>query len=114
LNLPRSLFSAALIVLLAAALAWGNCCTDFIPVQTSAHGCCDSEQAPTPAPMDCAGKVVDFAKALQPDDSKVPMVLADAGAAELPALIGCDSSEPLAAAVPLAVNCSRAATPLRI
>jgi hypothetical protein len=75
------LFSAALIVLLAAVLVWGNCvrCTDFVPVQPESHDCCEKDKAPKPAPMDCAGKIVDFTKATQPDATKALIVLADAG-----------------------------------
>lgn len=67
-------------MLLAVALAWGNCvrCTDLIPVQTRTHGCCDTEQTP-PLQKDCAGKTVDFDKAIQQDAAKPLMAIADAG-----------------------------------
>jgi hypothetical protein len=80
--LIRPLFTVALVVLLTAALALGNCvrCTDLIPVQKQTHDCCDTEQAPaSPSPEDCTGKTVDFAKAIQPDSAKSLVILAAAG-----------------------------------
>jgi hypothetical protein len=67
------------MVLLAAALVWGNCagCTEFIAAQPESHDCCDKDQAPKPAPTDCAGQLVDFTKATQPDPSKAPVILAE-------------------------------------
>ncbi|HET8549729.1 MAG TPA: hypothetical protein VFL57_17090 [Bryobacteraceae bacterium] len=110
----RSFFSAALIVLLAVALAWGNCarCTDFVPAQTESHDCCDKDQKP--APMDCAGKMVDFAKASQPENSKAPLVLVNAGAIVANVHLIAAQSDSAAAVPPVVLNGSRLAAPLRI
>jgi hypothetical protein len=80
LDLIRTLFTVALVVLLTAALALGNCvrCTDLIPVQKQTHDCCETEQSPAPAPKDCAGKTTDFEKVVQPDQGKSTGVPADA------------------------------------
>ena len=111
----RSLFSAALIALLAVTLVWGTCtrCTDFLPVPAESHDCCDKDQAPKPAPMDCAGKLVDFNKATQPDSTKAPLVAADAAAVTLPVMLA--AAEPIAApATLIAAHCPLLTSPLRI
>jgi hypothetical protein len=78
--LARNLLSSALVVLLAVALAWGNClsCTQTIRVETESHGCCDTDEAPNSAPKDCAGKTADFEKAVQQEKSSPVPVLAEA------------------------------------
>jgi hypothetical protein len=114
--LSRSLFSAALIVLLSVALAWGNCatCTKVIPGRAESHDCCDKDQAPKPAKSDCAGTMVDFAKAAQPDNSKAPIVLADAGTITAAVVLASTAFDSGVAAPSLAGNASHSATPLRI